>query len=165
MEVPRLGVQLELQLLAYTTATAKPDLSHICNLYRSSRQHQILNPLNRPGIEPATSWFLVGFVSAAPQRELLKLFITLCLLSTLTFNFSASGFPLDPFPLVFLQLMFCPGPSHSFSPLSLSHRVLIGKPPRSHFSGSSYGLCRCFRKPMSPDQERLNPRACSLLFA
>ena len=29
MEVPRLGVELELYLLAYTTATAMPDLSHI----------------------------------------------------------------------------------------------------------------------------------------
>ena len=29
MEVPRLGVQLKLQLLAYTTATAMPDPSHI----------------------------------------------------------------------------------------------------------------------------------------
>ena len=28
MEVPRLGVKLELELLAYTTATATPDLSH-----------------------------------------------------------------------------------------------------------------------------------------
>ena len=26
----------------------------------------------RPGIEPATSWFLVRFVSAAPSQELLK---------------------------------------------------------------------------------------------
>ena len=25
----------------------------------------------RPGIEPATSWFLVGFISAAPRWELL----------------------------------------------------------------------------------------------
>ena len=32
MEVPRLGVDLELQLLAYTTATAMPDPSCICNL-------------------------------------------------------------------------------------------------------------------------------------
>ena len=36
MEVPRLGVQLELQLLAYTTATATLDPSHICNLHHSS---------------------------------------------------------------------------------------------------------------------------------
>ena len=32
MDIPRLGVKSELQLLAYTTATAKPDPSHICNL-------------------------------------------------------------------------------------------------------------------------------------
>ena len=43
MEVPRLGVESELQLLAYTTQ----DTSHICNLYCSSRQHQILNPLSK----------------------------------------------------------------------------------------------------------------------
>ena len=46
MEVPRLGVKSELQLLAYTTATAMQDLSHICDLHHSSQQHQILNPLS-----------------------------------------------------------------------------------------------------------------------
>ena len=38
MEVPRRGVKLELQLLVYTTATAMPDLSHVCNLHHSSLQ-------------------------------------------------------------------------------------------------------------------------------
>ena len=38
LEVPRLGVELELQLPAYTTATATPDLSCIFDLYRSSWQ-------------------------------------------------------------------------------------------------------------------------------
>ena len=46
MEVSRLGVESELQLLAYTTATAMPDLSHIFDLHYSSWQHQILNPLS-----------------------------------------------------------------------------------------------------------------------
>ena len=46
MEVPRLGVLSEVQLPSYSTATAMPDLSHICNLHHSSRQHQILNPLS-----------------------------------------------------------------------------------------------------------------------
>jgi len=32
MEVPRLEVKSELQLLAYTTGTAKPDSSHIWDL-------------------------------------------------------------------------------------------------------------------------------------
>ena len=45
MEVPRLGVELELYLLAYTTATATWDLSCICKLHHSSRQHLILNSL------------------------------------------------------------------------------------------------------------------------
>ena len=39
MDVPRLGVKLELQLPAYTTAAAMPDPN------RSLRQHRILNPL------------------------------------------------------------------------------------------------------------------------
>ena len=36
MEVPRLGVESEFKLLAYATATAVPDLSHICDLHHSS---------------------------------------------------------------------------------------------------------------------------------
>jgi len=45
MEVPRLGVKLELQLPAYTTATITWDLSHICDVCHSSWQNWILNPL------------------------------------------------------------------------------------------------------------------------
>ena len=45
MEVPRLRAELELQQLAYTTATAMQDLSCFCDLYHSSPQQQILNPL------------------------------------------------------------------------------------------------------------------------
>ena len=47
MEVPRLGVELELQLLAYTTATATLDLSCTCNLHHSSWHRQILSPPNK----------------------------------------------------------------------------------------------------------------------
>ena len=35
MEVPRMGVESELQLPAYTTATAMQDLSLICNPHYS----------------------------------------------------------------------------------------------------------------------------------
>ena len=42
MQVPRLKVKPELQLPAYTTATATPDLSHVCNL----RHSWILHPLS-----------------------------------------------------------------------------------------------------------------------
>ena len=38
MEVPRLEVELELQLPAYTTATAMQDPSRVCDLHYSSRQ-------------------------------------------------------------------------------------------------------------------------------
>ena len=46
VEVPRLGVESELQLVAYTTATATPDPDCICILYHSSQQRHILNPLS-----------------------------------------------------------------------------------------------------------------------
>ena len=46
MEVSSLGVKLALQLLAYTTAMATPDVSHTCDLYCSLPQHQILIPLS-----------------------------------------------------------------------------------------------------------------------
>ena len=41
MEVPRLGVESEVQLQAYTTATAMSDLSRICDLHHSSQQRRI----------------------------------------------------------------------------------------------------------------------------
>ena len=49
MEVPGLGVESELQLLAYTTAIAMPDPSCVCDIHHSSRQRRILNPLARDG--------------------------------------------------------------------------------------------------------------------
>ena len=36
MEVPRLGVKSELQLLSYATATAMQDPSRVCNLHHSA---------------------------------------------------------------------------------------------------------------------------------
>ena len=56
MEVPRLGVELVLKLLAYATATATWDLSHVCNLCHSSRERQILNPLSKAGDQ---TWVLM----------------------------------------------------------------------------------------------------------
>ena len=46
MEVPRLGVKLELQLPAYATAIATQDPSHVCDLHHNSQQHQSINPLS-----------------------------------------------------------------------------------------------------------------------
>ena len=70
-ELPRIGVKLELQLLAYTTATATPDPSLVCKLHLSSQQCRILNPLS--GLRDLhhvlmyTSWVH----STEPQWELL----------------------------------------------------------------------------------------------
>ena len=63
MEVPRLGVQLELQQPVYTTATATPDLSRVGNRHHSSQQRRILNPRSeaRDG-----SRQLSYFISAVP---------------------------------------------------------------------------------------------------
>ena len=44
IEVPRLGVESELQLPAYITATATWDPSCVCNLHHSSWQCWILDP-------------------------------------------------------------------------------------------------------------------------
>ena len=60
MEVPMLGVELVLQLLAYATAAATLDPSCICDLHHSSQQHHILNPLiearDQTRILMDTSW-------------------------------------------------------------------------------------------------------------
>ena len=43
MEAPRLGIESDLQLLAYTPATESRDPSHICNLCH--KLHEIFIPL------------------------------------------------------------------------------------------------------------------------
>ena len=60
MEIPRLGVELELKLPAYTTATAIQGLSHVCNLHHRSQQCWIPDPLgkarDRAWVLMDTSW-------------------------------------------------------------------------------------------------------------
>ena len=46
MEVPKLRVESELQLPAYTTVTAMWVPSHVCDLHHKSHQLWILNPLS-----------------------------------------------------------------------------------------------------------------------
>ena len=64
IEVPRLGVQLELQLLAYTTATVMPDPT-------MSAAHTTAHGNVR------SSRILVGFVTTEPHGELLLFFFFL----------------------------------------------------------------------------------------
>ena len=68
MEGPKLAIESEVLLPAYARATAMWDPSHVCNLNHSNAES--LTHWARPGIEPTTSWFLVGFVSTAPRWEL-----------------------------------------------------------------------------------------------
>ena len=71
MEVPRLGVESELQLPACATATATPDPSQVCYLHHGLQQCQILNPLSEARIKPVSSWMLIRFISIGAHRELL----------------------------------------------------------------------------------------------
>ena len=73
MEVPGLGVKWELQLTAYTTATATWDLSCICDLHFSLLQHWIFNSLS-PGIKSTSSGILVGFFTHWSTQELTLIF-------------------------------------------------------------------------------------------
>ena len=58
MEVRGLGVKFELQLLTYTTATAIPDPSHICDPCCSFGNARHLTHWGRPGIQPTSSQIL-----------------------------------------------------------------------------------------------------------
>ena len=81
MEVPRLGVELELQVPVYATATAMRDPSYIRDLYHSLRQRQIPDLLSeardQTRIFTDTSWihfhrttFLMSFqLSSTYQRS------------------------------------------------------------------------------------------------
>ena len=53
-----------------TTAHATSYPSHVCDLYHSSQQRWIPNPLGEAGIEPTSLWILVGFVTTEPRWEL-----------------------------------------------------------------------------------------------
>ena len=72
MEVPRLGVNSEMQLPVYATATATPDPIFICNL-----QHQIFNPPSKAKdgncILTETSQALNLLIQHGNSRKFLKI--------------------------------------------------------------------------------------------
>ena len=77
MKVPRLGVELELQLAVFPTATAMQDLSRVCDLHHSSQQCRIHDRLSKARdqtrilMDTSPSWILVRFLSVESQQELL----------------------------------------------------------------------------------------------
>ena len=70
MMVPRLGVESELQLPVYATATERQIRAASATYTTTHGNPRSLTHWARPGIEPATSWLLIGFVSTEPQQEL-----------------------------------------------------------------------------------------------
>ena len=74
MEVPRLGVESELWLPVYTTATATWDPSHLCDLHHSSQQCRIPNPPSEARDQIHTLMDINQISFYCPQQELPKLF-------------------------------------------------------------------------------------------
>ena len=61
MKAPRLGVKSELQLPAYTKATATRDLSHVCTHTTAHSIARSSTHWARRGIKPTSPWILVEF--------------------------------------------------------------------------------------------------------
>ena len=81
MSVPWLGFKLELQLLAYTTATTMPNLIPVFSLHYSSWPPSwTLNTWGIPGFQPLSSWILVRFLThwataSTPNSDVLIAFL------------------------------------------------------------------------------------------
>ena len=74
LEVPRLEVQSDTAAGLHhnhSNAGSKPHLQPTPQLMAKPRS---LTHQARPEIRPASSWILVGFISAAPQQELPKIY-------------------------------------------------------------------------------------------
>ena len=121
MEVPRLGVKSELQLLAYTTATATPDPSHICDLCCSLWQCGILNPpseaRDRTCILMDTTWVL-NPLSHSGNSQIL--------------DFRAQVWALLLETPVLPSMVYLPGGNHRFIPEILIEQAQCAR----HVSGT-----------------------------
>ena len=67
IKAPRLGVECEPQLPAYTAATVTPDMSSICDLHCSLCQCRILTL--RPGMEPESSGTLCWVLNLLSHKR------------------------------------------------------------------------------------------------
>ena len=70
MEVSKLGVESELQLSTYATATAMWDLSHVCDLYHTHGQCQILNQVSKARDWAHIHMNTIQFITAEQQQNL-----------------------------------------------------------------------------------------------
>ena len=80
MDVPKLGVESELQLPAYATTTATWDLSCICDLHHSSQQCWIVNTLSKARDR---SRILMDSLTIEARGELLEKNVSYCILHLL----------------------------------------------------------------------------------
>ena len=63
MEISRLGVKLKLQLPAFATATAMPDLRHSATSTTDHRNSRYFIHWARPEIKPTSSWIRIGSIA------------------------------------------------------------------------------------------------------
>ena len=75
--------------VAYARATAMPDQAASETYSTAHGNSRSLTHWSSPGIEPATPRFLIGFVSTAPQQELLVVVLT-CVSLTMASIFSCA---------------------------------------------------------------------------
>ena len=110
-DIPRLGVRLELQLPAYTTATATPDLSHLCDLCCSSWwQCRVINPLSEARDQTCilmdTTWVCYWWATMGSSYLFLPILpLVPCILIHLVFSHRSLSFLFIFFEL-FLFLFF-----------------------------------------------------------
>ena len=77
---------------AYTTATATPDPSRVCNLHHSSQQRQILNPLSEARDQTHILTDAMFCVNLLSQWELLKILKKLLLGIVYLYKLSITGY-------------------------------------------------------------------------
>ena len=93
MEVLKLRVESELQLSAYVTATEMWDLSCVCNLYHSSQQCRIPDPLREARDQTCilmdTSWICFHCTTKGTPGEIF--FKKICVTGKVTPKFLSKG--------------------------------------------------------------------------
>ena len=72
MEVPRLGVESELHLLVYATATAMQDPSCVWNLYHSSQQHPLSKARDQTRILMDAIWLHFHYTTMGTPTQFLN---------------------------------------------------------------------------------------------
>jgi len=121
---------------------AMPDPSCPCDLHYSSRLYQILAHRARPGREPASSWTMVGFITAKPQLKLPVFYIAF-----LCFNSETLEIISEPKAQVnnenflncdrLLERGDCFGPVYCCSPMTKSYRGPTVTPKHSWQGGEA----------------------------